>query len=38
MEKYKKFGISDVFMLIAILLWSINFSFVKVALREFILL
>ncbi len=35
MEKYKKFGISDVSMLFAILLWSINFSFVKVALREF---
>jgi len=35
MEKYKKFGLSDVFMLIAILLWSINFSFVKVALSEF---
>jgi drug/metabolite transporter (DMT)-like permease len=35
MEKYKKFGISDAFMLFAILLWSINFSFVKVALIEF---
>ncbi|MCJ7579670.1 MAG: DMT family transporter [Candidatus Aminicenantes bacterium] len=35
MEKYKKFGLSDVLMLLAILLWSINFSFVKVALREF---
>ncbi len=35
MEQYKKFGLSDVLMLIAILLWSINFSFVKVALDEF---
>ncbi|MFC2160085.1 DMT family transporter [Acidobacteriota bacterium] len=35
MEKYKKFGLSDFLMLFAILLWSINFSFVKVALREF---
>ncbi len=35
MEQHKKFGLSDVFMLIAILLWSINFSFVKVALKEF---
>jgi drug/metabolite transporter (DMT)-like permease len=35
MEQYKKFGLSDVLMLIAVLLWSINFSFVKVALSEF---
>lgn len=35
MDQYKKFGVSDVLMLFAILLWSINFSFVKVALKEF---
>lgn len=35
MDTYKKFGLSDVLMLFAILLWSINFSFVKVALKEF---
>ena len=35
MEKPKKFGATDVFMLIAILFWAVNFSFVKIALREF---
>ncbi len=35
MDQYKKFGFSDALMLFAILLWSINFSFVKVALNEF---
>jgi drug/metabolite transporter (DMT)-like permease len=35
MEEPKKFGSTDFFMLIAILLWAVNFSFVKIALREF---
>jgi drug/metabolite transporter (DMT)-like permease len=35
MEEPKKFGGTDFFMLMAILLWAVNFSFVKIALREF---
>ena len=35
MEKYKKFGSTDLFMLLAVMLWALNFSFVKIALREF---
>lgn len=35
MDRYKKLGFSDALMFFAILLWSINFSFVKVALYEF---
>ncbi len=35
MNRYKEFGFSDVLLLFVILLWSINFSFVKVALDEF---
>jgi drug/metabolite transporter (DMT)-like permease len=31
---YKKFGTTDVLMLSAILFWAVNFSFVKIALRE----
>jgi drug/metabolite transporter (DMT)-like permease len=31
---YKKFGSTDVLMLSAILFWAVNFSFVKIALRE----
>ena len=34
MEEHKKFGASDTFMLIAVLFWAINFSFIKIALRE----
>ncbi|MGD2294573.1 MAG: DMT family transporter [Candidatus Aminicenantes bacterium] len=34
MDEYKKFGVSDILMLLAIGLWAVNFSFVKVALRE----
>lgn len=34
MEEYKKFGNTDLFMLLAVLFWAINFSFVKIALRE----
>jgi drug/metabolite transporter (DMT)-like permease len=35
MEEYKKFGSSDILMLSAILFWAVNFSFIKIALREF---
>jgi len=35
MEEPKKFGNTDFFMLAAVLLWAVNFSFVKIALREF---
>ena len=35
MEKPKEFGATDIFMLLAILCWAINFSFMKIALREF---
>lgn len=35
MEKPKGFGATDIFMLLAVLCWAINFSFVKIALREF---
>lgn len=34
MEEYKKFGATDLFMLSAVLFWAINFSFIKIALRE----
>lgn len=34
MEKYKKFGATDLFMLFAVLIWALNFSFIKIALRE----
>jgi len=35
MEEPKKFGSTDFFMLVAVLFWAVNFSFVKIALREF---
>ncbi len=35
MEEPKEFGATDIFMLLAILCWAINFSFMKIALREF---
>ncbi len=35
MEEHKKFGATDLFMLLAVLFWAINFSFIKIALREF---
>lgn len=35
MEEPKGFGATDIFMLLAILCWAINFSFMKIALREF---
>ena len=35
MEQYKKFGRSDILILVAMLLWAVNFSIVKISLREF---
>ena len=35
MEEPKGFGATDIFMLLAVLFWAINFSFIKIALREF---
>ena len=35
MEEHKGFGATDIFMLLAVLCWAINFSFIKIALREF---
>ena len=35
MSAYKKFGTSDILMLLAVFLWAVNFSLVKVALRDF---
>jgi len=32
--EYKKFGKTDVFMLLAILFWAVNFSFLKIVFRE----
>jgi drug/metabolite transporter (DMT)-like permease len=34
MNAYKKFGTSDLLMLAAVVLWAVNFSLVKVALKE----
>lgn len=35
MEEQERFGATDIFMLLAVLCWAINFSFIKIALREF---
>jgi len=35
MKEQEKFGATDLFMLSAVLIWGVNFSFVKIALREF---
>jgi len=35
MEEHRGFGATDILMLTAILCWALNFSFVKIALREF---
>lgn len=35
MEEHKKLGTTDIFMLFAVLFWALNFSFIKIALREF---
>lgn len=34
MSEYRKFGTTDLLMLAAILVWAVNFSAVKIALRE----
>lgn len=33
--EFKKFGLTDLFMVMALLLWAVNFSLVKIALIEF---
>lgn len=35
MEEHKAFGATDFFMLLTVLFWALNFSFIKIALREF---
>ncbi|MGD8535994.1 MAG: DMT family transporter [Candidatus Aminicenantes bacterium] len=35
MEEYKKLGATDFFMLLVVLFWAINFTVVKIALRQF---
>jgi drug/metabolite transporter (DMT)-like permease len=35
MKDQETFGITDVFMLLTVLIWAINFIFIKIALQEF---
>ncbi len=35
MEEHKKLGAIDLFMLLAVLMWAVNFTVIKIALREF---
>jgi drug/metabolite transporter (DMT)-like permease len=35
MEEHQGFGATDILMLLAVLCWALNFSFIKIALREF---
>jgi drug/metabolite transporter (DMT)-like permease len=35
MKEQEKFGATDLLMILAVLIWGVNFSFVKIALREF---
>jgi len=35
MEEYKKLGATDLFMLLAVLFWAVNFTVIKIALRQF---
>jgi len=35
MEDQEKFGATDLYMLLAILIWAANFPFIKIALKEF---
>lgn len=35
MEDQEKFGLTDIYMLMAVLFWAINFPFLKIVLREF---
>lgn len=34
MEEKERFGATDLFMLLAVFFWAMNFSFIKIALRE----
>ena len=34
MEEHQGFGATDILMLMAVLCWAVNFSFIKIALRE----
>ena len=35
MEEHKKFGSTDLFMLLAVLFWAVNFTVIKIAFRQF---
>lgn len=35
MNNHQKLGTTDFYMLLAVVIWALNFSFVKIALREF---
>jgi len=35
MEEYKKLGATDFFMLLAVMFWAVNFTVIKIALRQF---
>ena len=35
MENQENIGTSDLYMLLIILIWAVNFSFIKIALKEF---
>jgi drug/metabolite transporter (DMT)-like permease len=35
MEEHKKLGSTDLFMLIAVLFWAVNFTVIKIAFRQF---
>jgi drug/metabolite transporter (DMT)-like permease len=35
MEEYKKLGATDLFMLLAVMFWAVNFTVIKIALRQF---
>jgi len=35
MEEHKKFGAIDLFMVLVVLIWAVNFTVIKIALREF---
>ncbi len=35
MEEYKKLGATDFFMLLTVLFWAVNFTVIKIALRQF---
>ena len=34
MEEYRKLGATDFFMILAVLFWAVNFTVIKIALRE----